>query len=85
MLTSVERNVVQLFSKGNHILSHCVALCWRFSLDNIHTSDVKFYVLNGRLLRTLHYCTHYYTIFTAIYMKSQNLLTSLYKEECCYD
>jgi hypothetical protein len=68
MLTSVERNAVQAFSKGNNFLPHCVALCWRFSLDNVHTSDVKFYVLNGKLLRTIHY----YTLFTAIYeyMKS---------------
>jgi hypothetical protein len=35
MLTSVERNAVQAFSKGNHFLPHCVASCWRFSLDNL--------------------------------------------------
>jgi hypothetical protein len=31
------------------------------------------------------YTTVHYTLFTAIYMKSQNILTSLYKEECCYE
>jgi hypothetical protein len=37
MLTSVERNAVEAFSKGNHFLPHCVALCRRFGLDNVHT------------------------------------------------
>jgi hypothetical protein len=34
MLTSVEENAVQAFSKENNCLPHCVALCWRFSLDD---------------------------------------------------
>jgi hypothetical protein len=68
MLTSLERNAVQAFSKGNHFLPHCVALCWRSSVDNVHTSDVNFDVLNGRLLRTLHYCTLYTIIhFSLLY------------------
>jgi hypothetical protein len=42
MLASMEGNVVQAFSKGNNFLPHCVALCRRFSFDDVHTSDVKF-------------------------------------------
>jgi hypothetical protein len=62
MLTSVEGNAVQAFSKGNHFLPHCVALCWRFSLDNVHISDVKFFVLNAdyyALYTTVHYTLLY--------------------------
>jgi hypothetical protein len=63
MLTSLERNAVQAFSKGNHFLPHSVGVL--VSIMFTHPM-FKFYVLNGRLLRTLHYCT----LFTAIYMKS---------------
>jgi hypothetical protein len=124
MLTSVERNAVQVFSKGNNFLPHCVALCWRFSLDNVHTSDVKFHVLNGWMacwlvwsgmqyrrsqkeiisyLIVLHcvgvlvsimfthpmfsfmcWMADSYTFHCYIH-EEQTFLTSLYKEECCYD
>jgi hypothetical protein len=83
MLTSVEGNAVQAFSKGNNFLPHCVTLCWRFSLDDVHTFDVKFYVPNGKLLCTLHYCTLYTIIHFSLL--SQNFLTSLYEEECFYN
>jgi hypothetical protein len=65
MLTSVEGNSVQAFSKGNNLLPHFVAVCWRFSVDDVHTSTVKLYVLDGRLgimHFTLLYTVHY-TLF----------------------
>jgi hypothetical protein len=43
MLTSVEGNAVQAFSKGNNFLPHCVVQCWRFSLDDVHTSYCNVY------------------------------------------
>jgi hypothetical protein len=42
MLTGMEGNEVQAISEDNNFLPHCVAECRRLSLDDIHTSDVKF-------------------------------------------
>jgi hypothetical protein len=41
MLKSIEGKAVKAL-EGNNFLPHCVAYCWRFSLDDVHTSDVKF-------------------------------------------